>query len=346
MEDDIPRYAVVDFACGVTSDAQLTVICRTKRFYITLSAQNLRDPEPTETSKYEQEYLQLLHVIQSEDQTEFNPDEPDPLEAMTHWVVTPFFPVFQDLAPQLSSTPQMQTLHEYFNPPTFFFTLKVVNGTLTPIPTPEDSHTLEFLTPSMKAPLVLLDADVPSFNSSGLDVDWDPESEGAQFPTKVFGDMHVPYFFKATVHGNSAAIEREIEMLLRLERVGLTTKIRVPRLCGYVQVDGRRNNVMGLLLTYVECQDTLGGIVIDKPEVALRKKWFLDIEHMLKLLHEADIVWGDAKADNILIDKANEAWMIDFGGSYTFGWVDKDKMNTVEGDLQGLQRIKEHLQVE
>ncbi|KAH6716061.1 hypothetical protein BKA61DRAFT_515521 [Leptodontidium sp. MPI-SDFR-AT-0119] len=345
MEDDIPRYAVVDFAFGDTSDAQLTVICRTKRFYITLSALNLHDPEDTEDSKYEQEYQQLLHAIQFEDQTKFNPDEPDPVESMIHWVVTPFFPVFRALAPQLSSTPQMQTLHEFFNPPTFFFTLKVVKGTLSPVSTPENSQPLEFLPPSMEPPLVLLDAGVPIFNPSSLNVDWDPESEGAQFPTKVFGDKLMPYFFKATVHGNSAAIEREIEILLRLERVGLTTKIRVPRLCGFVQVDGR-NTIMGLLLSYVERQHTLEGILLDKPEVALRKKWFRDIEHMLKLLYEADIVWGDAKADNILIDVENEAWIIDFGGSYTFGWVDEDNMNTVEGDLQGLQRIKEHLQIE
>ncbi|RFU31498.1 hypothetical protein B7463_g4806, partial [Scytalidium lignicola] len=84
MEGDIPRYAAVDFAFGITSDAQLTVICRTKRFYITLSAQNLRNPEHIEASKYEQEYLQLLHVIQFEDQSEFNPDKQDPVEAMAH----------------------------------------------------------------------------------------------------------------------------------------------------------------------------------------------------------------------------------------------------------------------
>lgn len=84
MEDDIPRYAVIDFAFGDTSDAQLTVIFRTKRFYITLSAQNLQEPDYTESSKYEREYLQLLSAIQSEDHTDVNPEEPDLLEAITH----------------------------------------------------------------------------------------------------------------------------------------------------------------------------------------------------------------------------------------------------------------------
>ncbi|KAK2924448.1 hypothetical protein FoTM2_014725 [Fusarium oxysporum f. sp. vasinfectum] len=52
-------------------------------------------------------------------------------------------------------------------------------------------------------------------------------------------------------------------------------------------------------------------------------------------LHEEGIVWGDAKPDNVLIDKDENAWIIDFGGSYTPGWVDEDKAETFEGDYQG-----------
>lgn len=241
MEDDIPRYAVVNFWFGVDSEAELTIICRTKRFCITLSAQNLRDPKCTEASKYEREYIQLLSALQSQDShTEFNPEELDPLDAMVHWVLDPFFPIFRALAPGLSSTPQLQTLHEYFHPPTFFFTLKVDDGTLVPVSTQEDSHSLEYLTPNMEPPQVLLDANVPIFHPLSLLVDWDPEFDGGQSPTKVYGDNQKPYFFKSTHHGKDEAVEREVEILLRLEAAGLTTKICVPRLCGFVQADGQR----------------------------------------------------------------------------------------------------------
>lgn len=34
----------------------------------------------------------------------------------------------------------------------------------------------------------------------------------------------------------------------------------------------------------------------------------------IEKLHKVGVVWGDAKADNILIDKNDDAWEIDFGG--------------------------------
>lgn len=49
------------------------------------------------------------------------------------------------------------------------------------------------------------------------------------------------------------------------------------------------------------------------------------------------------KSDNILVDKSDEIWMIDFGGGYTRGWVDSEIAETVEGDRQGLQKIRGRL---
>ncbi|KAK1948708.1 hypothetical protein LY78DRAFT_39560, partial [Colletotrichum sublineola] len=51
------------------------------------------------------------------------------------------------------------------------------------------------------------------------------------------------------------------------------------------------------------------------------------------------IIWGDVKAENVLIDREDNAWIIDFGGSYTPGWVDKEKAGTLAGDAQGLAKI-------
>jgi tRNA A-37 threonylcarbamoyl transferase component Bud32 len=60
---------------------------------------------------------------------------------------------------------------------------------------------------------------------------------------------------------------------------------------------------------------------------------------MVHQLHTAGIVWGDAKPDNVLIDYNNDAWLIDFGGGYTNGWVPKEFSGSVEGDLYALQKI-------
>lgn len=75
----------------------------------------------------------------------------------------------------------------------------------------------------------------------------------------------------------------------------------------------------------------------DNPD--LRRRWASQIEGLVKALHQEGIIWGDVKADNVLIDKNNDAWVIDFGGSYTPGWVDSDKAGTLEGDKQGLGKI-------
>jgi hypothetical protein len=59
---------------------------------------------------------------------------------------------------------------------------------------------------------------------------------------------------------------------------------------------------------------------------------------------EHDIIWGDAKADNFMVDKNDELWIIDFGGSYTEGWVDPELSDTLEGDEQGLEKVQEALE--
>lgn len=63
----------------------------------------------------------------------------------------------------------------------------------------------------------------------------------------------------------------------------------------------------------------------------------------LTQMHKAAIVWGDAKPDNILIDKNEDAWIIDFGGGYTGGFVEREKAGTIEGDLQGLEKIVDYV---
>lgn len=49
------------------------------------------------------------------------------------------------------------------------------------------------------------------------------------------------------------------------------------------------------------------------PPCAIRERWMDQIEAALLTLHASDIVWGDVKADNTLIDEKNNAWLIVLG---------------------------------
>lgn len=77
---------------------------------------------------------------------------------------------------------------------------------------------------------------------------------------------------------------------------------------------------------------------------ARRQKWTGQIQETLKELHDRDIVWGDAKLAKVLIDEVtDDAWIVDFGGGNTHGWIDQDLHGSKAGDLQALERITAEL---
>jgi len=63
-------------------------------------------------------------------------------------------------------------------------------------------------------------------------------------------------------------------------------------------------------------------------------------------LHGLGVVWGDGKAENVLIGINDNAWIVDRGGSWTNGWVHKELAGTIQGDKQALKKIFQFLHVE
>ncbi len=47
----------------------------------------------------------------------------------------------------------------------------------------------------------------------------------------------------------------------------------------------------------------------------------------------------------LIHEVADDAWVIDFGGRYTNGWVDQELMETLEGDKQAVGKIIEFLKI-
>ncbi|CAJ0551308.1 Ff.00g112380.m01.CDS01 [Fusarium sp. VM40] len=114
-------------------------------------------------------------------------------------------------------------------------------------------------------------------------------------------------------------------------------------ICRLIGVIRENSKIFGMLFAWIDAECVLSKARAAKTPATLRGRWLSQINRSVQWLHEEGIVWGDAKADNVLIDKNENAWIIDFGGSYTPGWVDKDKAETLEGDYQGVGKINEML---
>ena len=106
----------------------------------------------------------------------------------------------------------------------------------------------------------------------------------------------------------------------------------------------RNDQVIGILEDFID-GDRLSVLNMNNIAAAQRQKWKRQIEQAISLLHTHGFIWGDVKADNVLIDKDRRPWLIDFGGSWTVNWVDEHLAETKEGDMQGLRRLVEYLGV-
>lgn len=154
-------------------------------------------------------------------------------------------------------------------------------------------------------------------------------------------DCDVPLFFKPYVCGDRRSAERELKAYTQIRQAKFS-QLRTSTLFGLVHDNS--GYLLGLLLHYIDCEGvTLKYAVTPEVSLSTRQYWAAQIDKTLTLLHEAGIIWGDCKAANIFIDADNDPWIIDFGGSYTPGWVDKDLAGTIEGDKQGLSRIMDYI---
>ncbi|KAF9767661.1 hypothetical protein IL306_015138 [Fusarium sp. DS 682] len=188
-------------------------------------------------------------------------------------------------------------------------------------------------------------------------------------PTFSAKDIHVAenllnagYIARVTVDGKEMcskagdskgedAAQRELGCLWKVTKSPHASALRVPKLLGLITMPDN-GKIIGFLEEYIPVSEnwelsTLGSIdhvsTIDENR---RKKWASQVKDTIRLLHQMDITWGDGKASNVLIHReTDDAWVIDFGGGWTEGWVDEDLSGTVAGDEIAVKKIFEYLQV-
>src|SRR5262249_17783499 len=72
------------------------------------------------------------------------------------------------------------------------------------------------------------------------------------------------------------------------------------------------------------CCEAVRNIDIPVTSAERRQKWASQIREAVDQLHGVGVIWGDGKGSNVIVDEKDNAWLIDFGGGFTEGWVDKE----------------------
>ena len=279
--------------------------------------------------------------------------------SLQNWILSAFADEVARLAPNKQHS--HPSLHDWYNTPAAFFEVSIKDNELTPKEVKETENLrkrLDDLQPSLPMPKYIRSLpDLPWVDPKNINVldsgTHDPASP--IHPTLVSARLpdakaDQEFFFKAVDPTQPSPTKREITLLHKIQSLGLAKEINVPRLHALVSshhnpahttTTSTKISIMGLLLTPIPTPLTpLTAYLTPSPlSASQRQKYADECRRIITLLHSHNIVFGDTKADNFLVDKDGKLWIIDFGGSYTEGWIDEEKGETREGDLQGLRRI-------
>lgn len=324
--------------------------------------------------------IDMEEAESTKDKSEAHPSLSEDAEEKLHeWLLTP---VESTLSKATTATGKEEsrkrrTLEEWYDCKTLFFSLETKEGQIEAVelePSSDLQDRMLQLRPSLApVPKYIREIDIPWYSANDLKLVHCSDSPPPYHPSMVQvkkpasssdGDGSQTavekYFFKAVANEDLQPTKREISLLHQIAKKGLHDKIKCPRLVGIVfQPPSQENEykssnsvgssrrqgpIMGFLQTLIPDPTPLTEKFDSDIPQAKREEWARQAEDMKNILHENGIIWGDAKGDNFVVDEADELWIIDFGGSYTEGWVDPEIVETKKGDDMGVERIVNALQ--
>ena len=272
---------------------------------------------------------------------------------LQNWISSPLNDSLDSFAPPKKSSTQ-QTLQAWYQCPTLFYELAVsADGheaeAIELESSPELEKRVQGLLPMATLPKYLANKiDVPIFQASDLYVlEASDQPIGTPYhPCRV--RLHTggeTLFLKVIDNVQPDRTKRELDILSRIKKLCLHEQMNVPVLQGLVAFDDTeptpagKKRIMGFLQTDIPNPTSLHKMLDPNIPQKKRNHWAKEAERMKDILHENDIIWGDAKADNFMVDEDDSLWIIDFGGSYTEGWVDPELNETEAGDDMGTMKI-------
>ncbi len=271
-------------------------------------------------------------------------DTDDAESRLQNWILSFFNEETNHLAPADSKVEE-PSLKQWYCATTYFFDLEADKDCLKPRrleDTSELKDRIQELIPRLAMPKYIQNMGLPWVNAKDITVLSEVSEPTPVHPGLVRAGDELQ-FFKPADPDQPQAIKREIKILHNIAKLGLHHKIRVPRLLGLVAYEDNSTEIMGILLSNISDPKPLTTLLSSDVPENQRLRWADDSKDMVKILHENGFVWGDAKADNFLVDENNDLWIIDFGGSYTEGWVNPELAETKDGDKMGIEKIVDAL---
>lgn len=332
-----PRYTLGPFwSSELNKDSQLNVFVSDKQFQIELKAHGFKK-SPVLLA----DYLRHLERLKPDYLPESEDDFEDPLEELADWAMQSFMTIFQQIPPL--NQHQKYSLQDCLFPEVLHYSLEADEHNLIPIFLDNVGRVrlLGALLPESKQAEY---SAIPIYRPDEIEVPISMESCALPaVPRKVYINGQQLAFLKSVGAGDVDSTCRELKAYAKMQSTSFSEALNTCSLLGIVQILSS-SRIVSLLLSYIDCDNrTLLCTGKDPQYVSMRRKWLDQITRSIEGLHTCGVVWGDAKPDNVLIDSQDDAYLIDFGGGYTRGWVDQEVANTVEGDLQGLQRLSKFL---
>ncbi|KAI1023679.1 hypothetical protein LB505_011210 [Fusarium chuoi] len=326
-EPEPPPWSVIEFSfSNKDTDSELVVMCNYHQFIISVSADSF-----AKSPALKDKYLFFLEVADNFELDGYT------VEDFYDWIVEPLLPRFREL-PEITST---LTLQHFLFPETYRYDIQGDGEQLVAVASTDSGEMTSMF--GIQLPEESC-ASWPHFDPKDIRLPDKKKKHGppSYRPSKVLLKDGNSAFFKPMRFGDKNIFINELDKYKNIHDAQLDESLRISRLIGLVR-DGT-GQVFGLLLTYIDCGNkTLLCAAIPDISRELRQSWSQQVHDTVQQLHAVGIAWGDAKPDNVLVDKNNNAWLIDFGGGYTNGWVPKELSGTVEGDLQALKKIDDFL---
>ncbi|KAH7024327.1 uncharacterized protein B0I36DRAFT_250792 [Microdochium trichocladiopsis] len=262
----------------------------------------------------------------------------------------PFTTLMTQLKPQLPVQTHF-VLHDYLYSRSFYLEAKLTEDNQAVKPTLV--RELDILPGEPLCSKQLIDLDIDGWALRGYssrDIELPARKDRhplLSIPSRVtIAHSGAQYFFKGFGPGGRGNV-RELAIYRAIDKVDGELSPRICRLHGLVVDHDSESGprLIGMLLVYIKAKrpgilGTLYCVAQDRESLKHLPRWADELESMVIGLHESGLGWGDASPTNVLVDKDDNLWLVDFGGGFTNGWVDEDLESTQAGDQQALGRIR------